>query len=123
MQLDSGRDFNYSSVLMRQRLGEFEQMLLLALAGLGTDVSGVDVREHIESRTGRAVSPGAIYTAFQRLERRGLIASSFGEPTPRRGGKRPKLYRLRAEGAKTLRDMETALVRLGSRLAPRIGSR
>jgi hypothetical protein len=44
-------DFNYSSVLMRQRLGEFEQILLLALAGLGADVSGVDVREYIESRT------------------------------------------------------------------------
>jgi PadR family transcriptional regulator PadR len=121
--LDSRVDFNYSSVLMRQRLGEFEQVLLLALAGLDAGVSGVDVREYIESRTGRLVSPGAIYTAFQRLERRGLVVSSFGEPTPRRGGKRPKLYRLRAEGARTLRDMESVLVRLGYRLTPRIGSR
>lgn len=104
---------------MRQRLGEFEQVLLLALAGLGGNVSGVDVREHIELRTGRTVSPGAIYTAFQRLERRGLVASHFGEPSPRRGGKRPKLYGLQADGARTLREMERQLVRLGSRLAPR----
>ncbi len=108
---------------MRQRLGEFEQMLLLALAGLGPDVSGVDVREYIEARTGRTISPGAIYTAFQRLERRGLVGSSFGEPSQRRGGKRPKLYRLQAAGARTLREMETVLVRLGYRLTPRRGSR
>jgi PadR family transcriptional regulator len=108
---------------MRRRLGEFEQMLLLALAGLGADVSGVDVREYIESRTARTVSPGAIYTAFQRLERRGLVASSFGEPSQRRGGKRPKLYRLQAEGVRTLREMESVLVRLGYRLTPRSGSR
>ena len=121
--LDSELDFNYTSVLMRQRLGEFEQVLLLALVGLGAGASGVDVREPTEPRTGRTGSPGAIYTAFQRLERRGLVASSFGEPSPRRGGKRPKLYRLRAEGARTLREMERVLVRLGDRLAPRSGSR
>jgi DNA-binding PadR family transcriptional regulator len=108
---------------MRQRLGEFEQILLLALAKLGADVSGVDVREYIESRTARTVSPGAIYTAFQRLERRGLVASSFGEPSPRRGGKRPKLYRLRADGARMLRERESVLVRLGYRLSPPSGSR
>jgi DNA-binding PadR family transcriptional regulator len=108
---------------MRTRLGEFEQTLLLALAGLGTDASGVDIREYIESRTGRTISPGAIYTAFQRLELRGLIASSFGEPSPRRGGKRPKLYRLRPDGARTLQQMETALARLGYRIAPRSGTR
>ena len=108
---------------MRRRLGEFEQILLLALAGLGADASGVDVREYIDARTARTVSPGAIYTAFQRLEQRGLVASSFGEPSPRRGGKRPKLYRLRPDGARTLREMETVLARLGYRLTPRSGSR
>jgi len=108
---------------MRQRLGEFEHSLLLALAGLGADASGIDVREYIESRTPRTVSPGAIYTAFQRLERRGLVASSFGEPSQRRGGRRPKLYRLQAEGARRLREMERVLVRLGYPLTPRSGSR
>jgi DNA-binding PadR family transcriptional regulator len=108
---------------MRQHLGEFEQVLLLALAGLDGDVAGVDVREYVESRTGRVISPGAIYTAFQRLERRGLVASRFGEPTPRRGGKRPKLYRLRADGARALRQMEAVLVRLGYGLKPRSESR
>jgi DNA-binding PadR family transcriptional regulator len=108
---------------MRQHLGEFEQVLLLALAGLDSDVGGVDVREYVESRTGRVISPGAIYTAFQRLERRGLVASRFGEPTPRRGGKRPKLYRLTPEGARALRQMEAVLVRLGYNLKPRRESR
>src|SRR5436190_23203750 len=103
---------------MRTRLGEFEQILLLALAALGAGASGVDIREHIEARTGRTISPGAIYTAFQRLERRGLVTSSFGESSARRGGKRPKLYRLHAEGARTLRAMESVLARLGYRVTP-----
>jgi DNA-binding PadR family transcriptional regulator len=104
---------------MRRHLGEFEQVLLLALARLGADASGVAVRECIESRTTRSVSPGAIYTALQRLERRGFVASSFGDPTPRRGGRRQKLYTLRAEGTRALREMEAALIGLGSRLRPR----
>ena len=68
--------------MTRVHLGEFEQILLLALARLDEDASSLDVRGCIEARTGRAVSPGAIYTAFQRLERRGFVATSFGEPTP-----------------------------------------
>jgi DNA-binding PadR family transcriptional regulator len=95
---------------MRMHLGEFEQLLLLALARLGSDASGIDVRECIEERTGRAISPGAIYTGFQRLERRGFVATGFGDPTPQRGGKRKKLYRLRPAGVRALNDAQAVLV-------------
>ena len=63
--------------MTRVHLGEFEQILLLALARLDEDASSLDVRGCIEARTGRAVSPGAIYTAFQRLERRGFVATEL----------------------------------------------
>lgn len=95
---------------MRMHLGEFEQVLLLALTRLGADASSLDVRECIETRTGRAISPGAIYTGFRRLERRGFVASSFGDPTPQRGGKRKKLYRLRPAGARAVGDAQAALI-------------
>ena len=93
----------------RLHLGEFEHLLLLALAHAGDHTSGVEVRELIEARTGRAISPGAIYTGYQRLERRGYVASAFGDPTPARGGKRKKLYRLRPAGARALAAAQAAL--------------
>jgi len=109
--------------MTRVHLGEFEQMLLLALARLDPDASSLDVRSCIETRTGRIISPGAIYTAFQRLERRGFVASGFGEPTPQRGGKRKKLYRLRPAGVRALQDMQAALSGLARGLKPRATSR
>jgi DNA-binding PadR family transcriptional regulator len=103
---------------MRVHLGEFEQLLLLALAQLGPDASGVDVRELIEGRTGRTISPGAIYTAFQRLERRGFVSSIFGAPLPQRGGKRRRLYRLRPAGARALEAMQSAIAQMAHGLKP-----
>ena len=115
---------NYTSAkIMRTHLGEFEQLLLMALAQLGSDASGVEVRELIEARTGRAISPGAIYTAMQRLEQRGFVGSSFGDPTPQRGGKRKKLYRLRAQGSRALAGMQAALAEMGRGLKPRASVR
>ena len=108
---------------MRTHLGEFEQLLLLALAQLGPDVSGLDVQALIEQRTGRTISPGAIYTAMQRLERRGFISASFGEPTPMRGGKRRRLYRLRAAGTRAIEQSRSALAQMGRGLKARTTTR
>ena len=109
--------------MARMHLGEFEQLLLMALSQLGADASSVDVRELIEARTGRTISPGAIYTAFQRLERRGFIASVFGDPTPQRGGKRKKLYKLRPAGARSLAAMQSALAQMARGLRAKAASR
>ena len=122
--MDRRRDINYTRVkIMRTHLGEFEQLLLLALAQLGPDASGVDIRELIERRTGRAISPGAIYTAMQRLERRGFVSADFGEPTPQRGGKRRRLYKLRAAGSKALTHARNALAEMGRGLKPKVSMR
>ena len=63
-------------------LGEFEQLILFSVLQLGEDAFGVSIREEIEERTNREVSSGAIYTTLGRMEDRGLVASSVGEPTP-----------------------------------------
>jgi DNA-binding PadR family transcriptional regulator len=97
---------------MRVHLGEFEQLLLLALVRLKDDAYGVRIRELIEARTGRTVSPGAIYTALDRLERRDLVSSRLGDPTPQRGGKRKRYYRLEPAGAQLLRESQDALARM-----------
>jgi DNA-binding PadR family transcriptional regulator len=89
-------------------LRDFEQLLLLALAHLAEEAHGGSIRRLIETRTGRLVSPGAIYTACDRLERRGFLTSALGEPTPERGGKRKRYYRLRPAGRAALRAQQAA---------------
>ena len=105
---------------MRTYLGEFEQLLLLALWHLKDEAYGVRIRESIETRTGRAVSPGAVYTALDRLERRRLVSSRLSDPTPQRGGKRKRYYRLEPTGAALLRESQNALRRMASGLNPEL---
>lgn len=100
---------------MNRHLGEFEQTLLYAVRHLQDSDAGAhgpSIRETIEDRTGRVVSPGAIYTAMNRLEERGFVTSELGEPTAERGGKRKRHYRLRAAGATALREAEGRLARM-----------
>lgn len=96
---------------MRRFLGEFEQLLLLALL-TADEAYGVEIRRAIEERTGRTISPGAVYTALDRLERRGLVRSRLGEPTAERGGKRKRYYRLVPAGQRLLRESERSLSRM-----------
>ena len=107
---------------MPRFLGPFEHLLLLALARLGDDAYTASIRAFLEDATERTVSPGAIYTALNRLERRGFVSSRFGDPTPERGGKRKKFYRLETPGASAVRDAQQQLARLGRTVAPRLRS-
>lgn len=89
----------------RRTLGEFALLLMLAVYDLGDDQAyGVPIQELIERRTGRRVSPGAVYTALERLSLRGLVSSTLGSPTPERGGRRKRYYRLTAAGTRALRE-------------------
>src|SRR4051812_36379542 len=81
----------------------FEQMLLLAIVHVGDDAYGVTIRREIEERTGRDVAIGALYTALDRLERKGFVTSTMSEPTAERGGRSKRHYRLRPAGATALR--------------------
>jgi DNA-binding PadR family transcriptional regulator len=93
-------------------LGQFEQLLLLALLRLGDQAYGMALRGEILRETGRDVSLGMVYKALWRLEAKGLIRSRLGEPTARRGGRRKRLYTITAEGRGVLRASLDALRRL-----------
>lgn len=101
---------------MGKSLGELEQMVLLALVSLGDGAYGAGIRREIEERTGRDVSPGAVYTVLERLERAGLVSSRVGAPTATRGGRRRKHYRLRADGARLLHDTQQRMRRMAEGL-------
>ncbi len=105
---------------MGYNLGEFEQLLLFALLRLGDDASGASVMEEIESRAGRPVSAGAIYTGFERLTRRGLVSSGFGPPSKKRGGKRRKLYTLERAGAEALKRSYKAIDQMAEGMASKL---
>ena len=83
-------------------LGEFEQIVMLALVRLGNDAYGATVCAEIERRGRRDVSVSAVHTTLERLEQKGLVKSRLGDPTPQRGGKRKRHYEVAAMGMKSL---------------------
>ena len=83
-------------------LGEFEQLVLLALLRLAGKAYGVSIHAEIERRALRQVSVSAVYTTLERLEQQGLVSSRVGEPTPERGGRRKKFFALTAAGSEAL---------------------
>ena len=87
---------------MEIRLGEFEQLVLLALVRLGEDAYGVAVQREIAERTGRVTSFATVYTALARLEAKGLVKAHLGEATPERGGRRKKFFTLHASGRRAV---------------------
>src|SRR5262245_23164571 len=84
-------------------LGEFEQLILLALLRLGSEAYGASVRREIEDRGGRRVSISAVYTTLERLEQKGLVRSWTGEPTAERGGRRRRHFDLLPAGIRAMR--------------------
>lgn len=88
---------------MTPPLGEFEQLILLALVRLGPEAYGATVRREIEQRTAREVAISAVYTTLERLERKGYVRSRVGEPTAERGGRRRRHFELLPQGARALK--------------------
>jgi len=88
----------------RDALGEFEQLVLLAVLRLGEQAYGVPVVEEISRRTSRDVSRASVYVTLRRLDRKGLLETSLGDPTPERGGRAKKFYTLSEEGLRALAE-------------------
>ena len=105
---------------MSKSLGDFEQLLLFAVLDLGKEAYGVAVRRRIEDRTGREISPGAVYTAMDRLEKKGFVESQLDDGVPTRGGRRKKFYTLAPEGARALAASYETLTRMSQGLLERL---
>ncbi|MCZ6918129.1 MAG: helix-turn-helix transcriptional regulator [Gemmatimonadetes bacterium] len=105
---------------MRRALGEFEQLILLAVLRLGEEAYGMTIRQEVERRTGRDVSAGAVYTTLGRLENRGLVCSWPGETVPERTGQRRRYYQLEPEGAAELYRAYEDVRRMARGLIPQL---
>ncbi len=93
----------------RAYLGELEQIVLLALIRLGDHAYGVPIRQDIEKRTKRGISIGALYRTLERLEEKGFVSSTFGDPTPERGGRAKRFFRAEPSGLQALRRTRNAI--------------
>lgn len=93
-------------------LTDFELMILLAVLRVGEEAYGVQIAREIESTCGRRVLLGAAYAALDRLERNGLVSSTTGEPTPERGGRAKRFFRVTPRGVRAARNTQQALVAL-----------
>src|SRR6202050_2684530 len=98
----SGRDY----------LGEFEHIIVLALLRLEDRAYGVTVRQEIEFRIQREVSIGAVYATLDRLETKGYVKSHHGDPTPERGGRSKRFFRVTAKGIAAVSRTHRALERM-----------
>lgn len=96
----------------RDHLGEFEHIVLLALLRLEERAYGVTVRREIQGRIGREVSIGAVYATLDRLQAKGYVNSYHGDPTPERGGRSKRFFRVTAEGMAALSRTHRALERM-----------
>jgi DNA-binding PadR family transcriptional regulator len=93
-------------------LGEFEQIVLLAILRLGDEAYGVTIREEILRCTRRNVSPGALYTCLGRMEDKGLVRSRTGDPTPERGGRAKRYLTVTKPGRTALTGAQRAYQKL-----------
>ena len=102
--IEEMREHNY--------LGEFELMLLLTLIHLGDDAYGVPLSKELALQRGRDVSVGSVYAALDRLELKGLVASSLGDSTPERGGRAKRYFRVTRQGIRSVHETRKVLTKL-----------
>ena len=96
----------------RFSLGAFDLMIMLALIRLGEPAYGVPISREIEHASGRVVAVATLYAALARLEKKGLIASQLGDPTPERGGRAKRYFRVTARGVRQVREAQRVFTSL-----------
>ncbi len=95
-------------------LGAFEELVLLAVEALADEAYSANLQRTLERETRRAVSLGAVHSSLERLESKDLLASSMGEPTGGRGGRRRRVFALTRDGRTALRDARAVRQRIAN---------
>jgi PadR family transcriptional regulator len=88
-------------------LTRMEEILLLTVHRLGPEAYGVTIRAAVEELLGKSVSVGAVYVPLDRLAERGYLETSYSNPTPERGGRRKKYFKVSQDGLRILQETKT----------------
>jgi DNA-binding PadR family transcriptional regulator len=107
--------------MARDGLGEFEQHVLLVILYLRGQGYAVSIADEMQRRSGKSVNLGAVYATVDRLEKKGFVTSSLGDPTPERGGKPKRFYQVKAPGLLALSKAREANIRMWAD-APLLGA-
>ncbi len=107
--------------MMSQHLGEFEQLLLLAILQAGDRAYALATIKELDKRAGRSVDRGSLYKTLDRLEAKGLVAWTIEDATPERGGHRRRLFTVTSQGLGALRASRRVLFNLWEGLEPTLG--
>ncbi len=103
-------------LMNRNYLGEFEELILLAVAVLDGQAYGFALLHELTEKSGRQVRLNQVHSALQRLEEKGMVKSAFGEPTSERGGKRKRLFTITTLGQRTLHEIQEVRASFWNRL-------
>lgn len=93
-------------------MGEFEQLVLLAVFRLGEDAYAPRIAAVLENRADREMSRGTLYGALDQLEGKGFVEFSVEPPTNRRGGRRRRRFTVTAEGMRALHQLHSVVERM-----------
>jgi len=93
-------------------VSNFELMVMLALIRLSEEAYGVPISKEIEAHSGHDVALGSVYASLERLRDRGFVTSSVGEPTPERGGRAKRYFKITGKGMKVVWQTQQTLTRL-----------
>ena len=93
-------------------LTDLEFMLLLATMRVGEQAYGVQIAREMEQTAGRTLLLGTVYATLERLETVGYVRSSIGDPTPERGGRAKRYFRVTSAGLRAVKEAQTAFVSL-----------
>lgn len=99
-----------------ESLGSLEHIVLLAVMRLGDNAYGITVLNEIEVVTGRDLSIGTVYAALGRLESKGYVKPSTGEPTAERGGRAKRYFHVTADGRSAVRRAQESIMKMNSGL-------
>ncbi len=100
----------------REYLGQMELMVLLAAIRPAGDAYGVQICREIFEKSGREVALASVYAALERLETKGLLISSLGDPTGERGGKARTYFKATPKGVREATDARATLLKLSTGL-------
>ena len=104
-----------------ESLGEFETLVLMAVLRLEDDAYGMRIHQEIENRAKRRCSYGALYTTLDRLEQKGYVSSWVGEPTPERGGRAKKYFKIENIGSAALQQSYKTTLRMAEGIESQLG--
>ncbi len=102
-------------------IGEFEQLVLLAILRLERDAYGIEIRRQLHDEWGRRVSRGSIYNTLERLREKDLLSWEVSESTPERGGLPRRRFKVTPEGITALKRSRDTLLHFWSGLEKTLG--